>query len=130
MSKLFFFIQVNSSTAQVLKAEGTFTHLLQAVSKSLHSASYHQRASCCWILLRRSVSFNHMICFCFLSRCCHGNRVYGCPQQQVKHRTPKQKEESPPFPLKRAHFASTVFGPHKKNNVLKLLFFFFSLEEK
>ncbi len=63
--------------------------------------------TCCWILLHSTVDFNHMICFCFLSSRCYDNLVYGCPQQQVKHRTPKQKEEFP-IPSKQKRFASTA----------------------
>lgn len=61
--------------------------------------------TCRWILLHSSVDFNHMICFCFLCCRCHNNLVYGCPGQQVKHRTPKQKgEENSPSPLNKCIF--------------------------
>lgn len=72
--------------------------------------------TCCWILLHSSVGFNHMICFCFLSSCRHGNLVYSCPQQQVKHRTPKQKGEFP-IPTKQERFTSTVFHHTRKNGM-------------
>lgn len=64
--------------------------------------------TCRWILLHSSVDFNHMICFCFLSSRCHGNLVYGCPEQQVKHRTPKQKGEFP-IPSKQECFLPPQF---------------------
>ncbi|MEQ2264469.1 hypothetical protein XENORESO_008504 [Xenotaenia resolanae] len=66
----------------------------------------------CWkILLHDSVSLDHMICFCFLSARPHGNRVYSCPQQQVKHGAPKQKEEFP-IPSKQA-LSAFIFPPNK-----------------
>lgn len=67
--------------------------------------------TCRWILLHSSVGFNHMICFCFLFSRRHGNLVYGCPQQQVKHRTPKQKGEFP-IPSKQEAFCLHRFFCH------------------
>ena len=67
--------------------------------------------TCCWILLHSGIHFNHMICFCFLSSRCHDNLVYGCPGQQVKHRTPKQKGEFP-IPSKQERFASAQEKQH------------------
>lgn len=84
-------------------SENTGVNLHSVVQKpSIHSmpgdsllSRSGRTCTCCWILLHGSAGFNHMICFCFLSGHRHGNRVYGCPQQQVKHRTPKQKREFP-----------------------------------
>lgn len=67
--------------------------------------------TCRWILLHSGIHFNHMICFCFLSSRCHDNLVYGCPGQQVKHRTPKQKGEFP-IPSKQERFASAQEKQH------------------
>lgn len=72
-----------------------YERMIHAVPKDSLLSLSGRTCTCRWILLHSSVGFNHMICFCFLSSRCHGNLVYGCPKQQVKHRTPKQKENSP-----------------------------------
>lgn len=88
-------VSVCRHKGQTLKLYVEYESVIHAMpTDSLLSLS-GRTGTCRWIWLHSSVGFNHMICFCFLSSHRHGNPVYGCPQQQVKHRTPKQKGEFP-----------------------------------
>lgn len=98
------FLASHSPVYVSLRSKSTeYKSMIHSVPRDSLLSLSGRTCTCRWILLHSSVGFNHMICFCFLSSRRHGNLVYGCPQQQVKHRTPKQKGEFP-SPSKQERF--------------------------